>query len=179
MISELYLEIRGNFNGKSLVIKDVSAYNENLPVECGQLSIKVPGFNRIKYYDVLKGFEKIVNLSNLEIQIVNDYSNLNNLPDGAYHIKYSINPNDKLYVEYIYYNIFNLQRKYFTKLHCFMENKCELSRKEQLLKIDELYKISNMIDMIKITAEDCGDIQNADLLYNECVDLINKFYCDY
>lgn len=177
MISELLLRFEQDKSCKTFTIKDASVYNTALPVTCGQLTVKVPGFSNCHTFDVAASFSTQVNLSTLGIQDINDPNELYELPDGNYFIRYSINPNDKLFVEYNYYNVCKLYCSYIKILCKFFTNKCDMTVKEQNLEIDRLFEISSLIEYAKIAAEDCGDTDLADNLYNSARDKINKNDC--
>ena len=177
MISELLLNFDYTPSCKSFTIKDASIYNTVLPVTCGQLTVKTPGFTCEHTFEVLPEFEIKINLGNLGIQNVNDPTCLKVLPEGNYEIKYSINPNDKLYVEYNYYNTCQLHNEYIKAICKFLNNKCDMTKKEQQLEIDRLFEISNLIDYAKVAAEECGDIKMADKLYNEAKDKLKIHGC--
>lgn len=174
MISELLLNFDYNNSCKSFTIKDESIYNDVLPITCGQLTVKAPGFTCAHTFEPLPNFEIKVNLGNLGLQNINSAEHLKCLPDGNYEIKYSINPNDKLFVEYNYYNTCQLHGTYIKALCKFFNNKCDMTKKEQLAEIDRLFEISNLIEHAKIAAEDCGDVKMADKLYNEAKEKLNK-----
>lgn len=177
MISELLLNFDYSPSCKSFIIKDASVYNPNLPITCGQLTVKTPGFTYSHTFEPLPNFEIKVNLGNLGIQNTDDAGCLKLLPEGNYEIRYSINPNDKLYVEYNYYNTCQLHNEYIKAVCKFLNNKCDMTKKEQQIKIDELFEISNLIDYAKIAAEECGDIKMADKLYNEAKDKLKANGC--
>jgi hypothetical protein len=175
MVSQLLLDFKSSKTGKSFEIKDISLYNADGPVSCGTLKITAPGYDRKpKYYDVLKGFILNVNMSNLGLQKVSHFDNLREIPDGAYHIRYSINPNDKVFVEYVYFNTYNINKLYVDKVAEFLEEKCDMTQPQKKERIDQLWEISNSIDLCKTAAEDCRSLKEAELLYNEAVDLLNK-----
>ena len=78
------------------------------------------------------------------------------LPDGIYRIKYSVSPNDKVYVEYYHlrmtqtYNVYNQQL-------CKLElATCEPSV-EVRARLNELRLIKSYFDAAKIKAEECHD----------------------
>lgn len=173
MISELLLSFNYTPSCKSFTIKDASVYNTVLPITCGQLTVKTPGFSCAHTFETLPEFEIKVNLGNLGIQNVDSPDCLKVLPDGNYEIRYSINPNDKLYVDYNYYNVCSLYSEYLKAVCKFLNNKCDLSKKEQQAEIDRLFEISNLIDYAKISAEECGDVKMADSLYEEAKQKLN------
>ena len=174
MISELLLNFDYNNSCKCFTIKDSSVYNTVIPITCGQLTVKTPGFTCSHTFDVIPNFEIKVNLGNLGLQNVNDPSALRVLPEGNYEIRYSINPNDKLFVEYNYYNVCSLHNDYIKTVCKFFNNKCDMTKKEQQAEIDRLFEISNLIDYAKISAEECGDVKMADSLYEEAKQKLNS-----
>ena len=173
MISQLLLDIRNSKTGKSFEIKDISEYNPNGPVSCGTIRVIAPGYSP-KYYDVVAGFVLNINASNLGIQKTSVYDSLNELADGVYNIRYSINPNDKLFVEYVFFNTYKLNKLYIEKVCDFMNTKCDMDISEKTDRVNKLWEISNNIDLCKIAAEDCRNIADAELIYNNTLDLIKK-----
>jgi len=174
MISELLLNFDYNNSCKSFTIKDSSIYNTVIPVTCGQLTVKTPGFNCPHTFEVTPNFDIKVNLGNLGLQNVNDPEALKVLPEGNYEIRYSINPNDRLFVEYNYYNVCSLYNDYIKAVCKFFNNKCDMTKKEQQAEIDRLFEISNLIEYAKISAEECGDVKMADSLYEEAKQKLNS-----
>jgi hypothetical protein len=174
MISELLLNFTTNSGCKSFTIKDVSNYNENLPVTCGQLVITTPGFCNISYFDVPKDFEKTFNLSNLGHQIVDGIHCLTDLPEGNYTIKYSINPNDVLFVEYNYFHTCLTERRYFDAVCQYLEDRCDMTISEKRERREKLDDIYSALKMSKISAEECNDVETADELLAEANDKLDK-----
>jgi hypothetical protein len=174
MISELLLNIETNKSGKSFLIKDMSIYNSMLPITCGQLTVKVPGFTNAHTFEPLPDFEVKVNLGNLGIQNVNSPNHLQVLPDGAYEIRYSINPNDQLYVDYIYFNTYKIYKLYIEQVCKFLSTKCDMSLKQKQKRIEDLWEISYNISLAKIAAEDCHDLENAQMIYTNTLNLLQK-----
>lgn len=174
MISELLLNFPDSASLKTFVIEDASLYNENLPITCGQLCIKTPGFTHIHTYEPTANFKINVTLESLGLQVVNSFSTLGDLPDGNYQIRYSINPNNKLFVEYNYYNVKQLYAQYILQLCKYFNNKCDMTQKQQNIEMNRLFEISNLISYAKISAEECDDVNNADNLYNSAKSKINS-----
>lgn len=174
MISELLLNFYPSTSTKSFIVEDASIYNNALPITCGQLTIKAPGFKYPHTFETLPEFKFKVNLGNLGLQNVNTVNCLGELPDGNYEIRYSINPNDKLFVEYNYYNTAQLYRDYIKQLCTFFNNMCNMSKKEQEEEKDRLFEIRQLIDYAKSSAEDCNDVDTADSFYNSAKDKLKK-----
>ena len=159
-MTELFLEFKPTKGCKSFLIKDVSNYNPDLPITCNQLLVKVPGFTYGHTFEPLSNFELLVNMSNVGIS---KHGPLPQLPDGNYDIKYSINPNDKLFVEYNYYSTCQLQEDYINAALNLYKSENPLSFKS----IDKLFEISNLIEHAKLAAEDTNNIYIANDLYNQ------------
>lgn len=177
MKSELLLSFESNNSCKSFTIKDSSIYNTTLPITCCQLMVKVPGFTYPHTFELLPEFNLKVNMGNLGLQNVNSPECLNKLPDGNYEIRYSINPNTLLYVEYNYYSVCQLYNEYIKALCKFFNNKCDLTKSEQEKEIEKLFEISNLIEYSKIAAEECNDIPMANNLYNNAKEKLKNYGC--
>lgn len=174
MISELLLNFKANVGGKSFTIEDQSIYNENLPINCGQLIITTPGYCNLSYFDVSKGFVKVLNMSNLGHQLVDGLHCLPELPEGNYTIKYSINPNDKLFVKYNYFHTFLTERSYYEAVCDYLNKRCDMTnseKEEHRKKLDDIY---DALKMSKISAEECGDVDTANELLEEAKNKLEK-----
>jgi len=178
MISELLLDFIPNTSCKLFTVKDVSLYNENLPVTCGLLEIKAPGFTYVVNTEVERDFEQKVTMSFLQLQSQGAKYN-NPLPDGNYEIKYSINPNEVLFVEYNYYSTCNLYNNYISQLCDYFNKSCELTQAEQEKEMERLFEISTLLDNVKISAQECNDVPTADRLYEKAKQLLEKHGCNF
>jgi hypothetical protein len=177
MKSELFLEITDNYNPKILKITDVSSYNEDLPVTCGILEITLPFCNTPISFNVAKDFIEVYNSNLLRLTKVKDYNCLGNLPDGAYTIKYSINPNDKLFTNITFFKN-AIQMNKYKDLIC----KLELNYLDDRLNSDEMdelrekfSELKDIIDTARIKAENCCNVEDAYKLYNYANILIGKY----
>ena len=176
MISTLSLDIENKGDCKTIRVTDSSYYNPNLPVTCIRLGVKVPGSSTLVEFELEdKYFTLTLNANNLKIQ--NDVPSecLDYLPDGIYYIKYSINPNDKIYVEYNYLHNCAQKEKYIGFLCQLYEEKCNLTIKQYSEKLEELMHIKELMTSAKYLIEFCGNPEGGVCLYNEARDLLNKF----
>lgn len=176
MISTLSLEIENKGNCNNFRIIDTSNYNPNLPITDGLLQITPPGNCASMYFNTLPNFSKVFNASNLQIQLATNYESLLPLPDGIYYIKYSINPTDKLYVEYYYLHNCNQYKKYIDKACELYSSKSNLSKKEYNEKLKELREIKDMIDSIKYLVEWCDKSELGSDTYEEINTKLENFY---
>lgn len=152
---QLSLEVPDTNNPRVFRIFDTSLYSSLLDITCGTLSITSPGFNQPVNIEVLPHFNLILNACTLGIQSSGCGSSSERLPDGIYTIRYSVSPNDKVYVEYLYLRETQLLNKYFSQL-CEIElAACEPAPdvKDQL---NELRLIKSFLDAAKAKVEVCG-----------------------
>lgn len=170
MITQLDIYIEDTLNPKSLIIKDCSWYNPDINPTNGVIDIKYPTSN--KYISIPTGinFTKIINSNTLQITNVNKFENLSDLLDGIWYAKYSICPNNELFVEYTFLRNTKQLIKFYN-LYCSLQSeKCSRKNfKEDLKKINE---IKDMIDASKYLAE-CGKYKKSIDLYNEIDELLN------
>ena len=96
----LSLEIPTVSNCEVLCVKDTSQYTTKLEVDCSELLITMPGFTAPVLIKVDEKFDLCLNACVLALQKVDCGKKRTKLPDGVYVVRYSVSPNDKVYVEY-------------------------------------------------------------------------------
>ena len=106
----LSLEVPEVSNCEIFRVKDTSQYTEDLHVDCPELLITPPGFNAPKLIKVTPGFDLSINACTLGIQTEGcleptddgtiSSTGRSTIPDGIYIVRYSVSPNDRVYVEY-------------------------------------------------------------------------------
>ena len=154
-LHQLSLDIPHTNNPRVFRIFDTSVYTDlsKLPVKCGTLQITVPGFNIPVNIDVDPEFNLVLTACDLGLQTIgcDEYSNI--LPDGIYIIRYSISPNDKVFVEYNHLRVTQFINRYNQKLGDLEIAACEPSVdiKHQL---EELSLIRSLIDAAIVKVED-------------------------
>lgn len=165
---QLSLEVPDTNNCSVFRIVDTSIYDEHVPITCGKLEITSPGFNEPVVIDVTLAtdpvtnapvnFSYILNGCTLGIQTNGCGEVSERLPDGIYTIRYSVSPNDKVYVEYHYLRVCMTLNKYFYELGNLEMAACEPQAdvKDQL---NELRLIKSFIDAAKAKVEQCDDLQ--------------------
>jgi len=176
MKSTLSLDITNNGDCKSFRITDSSYYNPTIPVTCIHLLIKTPVNSiPVEFEYEAPYFSSVFNTANLKIQ---NPSSLNEcvdiLPDGVYYIKYSINPNDRIYVEYNYLHNCSLLQMFISAYCNILSQKCNLTQKEFEDEIKKLTHIKELIDGAKYLVEYCNKPDEGMDLYNEALKLLNK-----
>jgi hypothetical protein len=113
---QLSLEVPDTNNCSVFRVFDTSIYSDLIEVTCGTLQITSPGFNQPVSIDVLPGFNLILNACTLGLQSTGCGITSNRLPDGIYVVRYSVSPNDKVYVEYNYLRVCQTLNKYYNQL---------------------------------------------------------------
>jgi hypothetical protein len=98
------------------------------------------------------------------------------LPDGIYVIKYSVSPNDQVFVEYNHMRISYALNRYYKTLCDVDANACEppLRTKQRL---EALGLIKMYLEAAKAKVEYCHEPQKGMSLYNYALKLLNKLDC--
>jgi hypothetical protein len=171
---QLSLEVLDVKNVNIFKITDTSVYTDKIPVDCETLHITVPGFNKPVQIDTTQGFDLSLTACDLYLQKSNCEENLQPLPDGVYLIRYSISPNDKVFVEYKHLRVTSLLNDWYNQL-CQLElGACDPAAdiKESL---KELRLIKSFIDAAKAKVEYCHDNAGGMNLYNYAKHRLDKF----
>lgn len=153
---------------KTISIVDTSIYNNEIPVTDSIFRITLP--NSTKYVDVVYVPSSVTHINSNTLKFTNtlDFENLICLPDGVYHIRQSICPNDKLYNEYMYLNVCNLYNKI---VDCACSLVCE---DPKLIKLAQLkMDLSIAQDLVNI----CGNEIKGVTIYNHVQYEISKLCC--
>lgn len=112
MISKLDINIIDTHSFKTLGIMDTSIYNPDIAIEEVTIEITPPGYKiPSQPYFKEKGLN-IYNSNSVGITRASCQEELVDLPDGLWKIKYSICPNDKLYIEKIFLKTDKIQCKF-------------------------------------------------------------------
>ena len=172
----LSLEIPTVSNCEVLCVKDTSQYTDKLGVDCTELLITMPGFNAPVLIKVDEKFDLCLNACVLALQKIDCGTKRMKLPDGVYVVRYSVSPNDKVYVEYNHLRVTNLLTSYYQKL-CDLDLKaCEpSSEREDLLR--QMNYIKVLIDAAVAEVEYCSNPNKGMELYNYAEKLLNKLIC--
>jgi hypothetical protein len=175
----LSLEVPDTLNNIILRIADTSIYSSDISIECPILNVTVPGFNYSVEYgevEINSGFSLNLTACNLELQTTGCGTNFKALPDGIYIIKYSVSPNDVIYVEYNHLRVTKLLNIYYNVL-CELDIAACDPDTEKAKKLDELSKIKMYIEAAKSKVEICHEPKKGMELYTYAKDLLDKFDC--
>jgi hypothetical protein len=172
----LSLEVPTVMNPCIMSIHDTSVYSDIVPITCETLNVTVPGFQYSNQFDVTAGFTKIITACDLQLQAGDCGEKYANIPDGIYIIKYSVSPNDLVYVEYNHLRITQALIKY-NKILCDVDvAACDppfiIKEKLEALRLIFMY-----LQSAKSKVEYCHEPQKGMSLYNYALKLLNKLDC--
>jgi len=171
---QLSLEVPDTNNCSVFRIVDTSIYDEHVPVTCTELLITSPGYNQPVVINPIQGFNLILNGCTLGIQTGGCGTVSEVIPDGIYTIRYSISPNDKVFVEYHYLRTCQVLNMYFSEL-CKLElSACEPAP-EVKDALNELRLIKSFIDAAKAKVEQCDDLQQGMELFRYAQARLQKY----
>jgi hypothetical protein len=163
-------------------ILDASVYGTGLDIDCPRLDIYLPGFSLPIYYSpdpdaippktLEPGFIK--NFSTADLGITGNDQPLSTFPDGLYTIKYSVSPNDTVYVQYYHLRTTNLVNTYYREICKVQLQACEPTA-EQHQRMHDLRYIKMYVDAAKAKAEYCNAPVQAVEMYQYAEKLLAKY----
>ena len=171
----LSLDIPTTTNPKTFRVVDTSEYIANIAATSCFIQIVPPGSNSARQYTVQPGFNLIVNASNLRIMRAKKESDLTDLPDGIYTVKYSVCPNDKNFVEYYYLHNAGQYQRYIALICDLYSKRKFIPYKEFGTRRNELWKIGKIIKDAKGLVEECGKDSDGLNLYKEATQLLDSY----
>jgi hypothetical protein len=175
----LSLEVPDTMNLCQLRVFDTSIYNQDVIVKCPILEITLPGFNSPVQFgeaDIELGFIRNFTACDLEIQIDNCGTTFNTLPDGIYILKWSVSPNDLVYVEYNHLRMTKALTQY-NEVLCELDIQTCTPTTELDKKMKELSQIRMYLSAAKAMVETCHQPAKGMELYKYAVKLLNKYEC--
>lgn len=174
----LSLDIPDTLNLNVLRIVDTSIYSPDLAVACPTLQILVPGYTDPVTLTVTEGTETLVTACMLGIQSTNCDTVPVALSDGIYVIRYSVAPNDKVFVEYNYLRITAAVNKYYNIFCNVNLSGCEPLPPEKE-KLTKLRLLRTMLDGAKAKVEFCHNADQGMAIYNYALAQLDKLSCTY
>ena len=157
---------------------DTSVYSNLIPVTCPTLNITVPGLGYSVQIDTTEDFVETITACDLQLQTTDCGTVTVDLPDGVYIIKYSVSPNDTVYVEYNHMRITQALNKYYKVLCDVDAAACDPPFKIKQ-KLEELRLIYMYLQAAKSKVEFCHEPQKGMSLYNYALKLLNKMTCTH
>lgn len=168
---QLSLDILNTTNESVFIIWDTSLYSDQLAIDCPVLEITSPGYINPVYITTVDGSDigtgvtttplafpgacLVLNACTLGILTTGCGVDAPAIADGLYHIRYSVSPNNKVYVEYDHLRITRLMNK-LDSVRCRVNVGCcepDSSKKAMLM---EIALIEQLIKCAKNYVENCG-----------------------
>lgn len=160
-----------------LRLVDLSVYAATATPECPVLQVTVPGFSTaVTITGAQPGFMYNLTACDLELQTSGCGTTYDSLSDGIYILKWSVSPNEYVYVEYNHLRITKALLK-IREILCDLDlARCQPTAKvkEQLRELNE---IRMMLLAAKAKVEDCHTPKEGMIIYNFAYSLLKKFDC--
>lgn len=173
----LSLEIPDTLNECIMCVMDTSVYADKPPIECPYLDILSPGFTCAVRLDVTPDFCKLnLTACDLGLQTDNCGTVFNIIPDGIYVIKYSIAPNEFVFVEYNHLRTTEALNK-VNKALCALDVAACDPLPEIKEKLRELRLIEMLLKAAKAKVEFCHIPGQGMDLYEYAVKRLDKLTC--
>lgn len=178
----LSLEAPDTMNKCIFRIVDTSIYNTDIAVKCPMLWITPPGFKySIQFTETTDipidpGFILNLTACDLELQVLNCGTTYSDLPDGIYAIKYSVSPNEFVYVEYNHLRITKALYKYKAILCDLDLGACDPPAQIKT-KLNQLRLIKMYLEAAKAQVEFNHQANKGMELYNYAIKLLDKMDC--
>jgi len=170
----LSLDIADFLNTCIIHIVDTSIYAPSLPITCPTLEITPPGFNLpIVITNRAPLFTANITACDLGIQQSNCDNYNNFLVDGIYIIRWSVSPNEVVFVEYNHLRIATIMTTYMNVL-CKLDISNCAPDIEIEQKIREAQFIKTLIDAAKAKVEIAQNPQAGMAIYNYARQRLNK-----
>jgi hypothetical protein len=172
---KLSLEVPDTLNKCIFRIIDTSIYSDLVPLECGLLQITPPGFTESYSLELDPGFIENITLCQLGVQTTNCSNYNNDFSDGVYVIKYSVAPNETVYVEYNHLRITSTLNLLNDLLCCIDVPNCAPQGKiKEVLK--EIHILDAMLKAAKAQVEYCQKPNNGTNILNYVHNRLKKLY---
>lgn len=155
MKSQLSLQVYEDRNCKTLTVKDISIYNEDITNTCNELLITPPGFGETHKFEVADEFHQVFTSNSFNYTSAACEDELIVLQDGLYQIKYQVCPTDKVFVEYHHLRQCQALNMYYEALCALKLEPCTPTSLQEE-KLESLREIKQYLDAAKSYVESCG-----------------------
>ena len=174
---QLALDIPDTLTRCIFRVVDASIWSDLAPIECTKLQITPPGFSTA--YEIVNlepGFFENISACQLGLQTTNCGNTYNNFADGVYVVRWSVSPNDVVYVEYNHLRITDALNKINDLLCCLDIPPCEPERPLRE-KLREVQLLTTMLKAAKSKVEYCHNPAQGMDMYNYIIKRLNKLAC--
>jgi hypothetical protein len=172
MISRLGLNIIDTHDSKTIGIVDTSWYNPDIAIETPVLEIIPPGYSQPVSPFFQARSLNIFNSNGVGITKASCEEELTELPDGLWKVKYSICPNDMLFIERFFLRTDRIQCK-FTQAFLTLDLS-DVNDEQQESNREKLQIIEDFIEGA-IAASNKQNSKLASDLYKKADNLLDQF----
>lgn len=173
----LSLEAPDTLNKCILLVTDTSVYNDQAAVTCPRLQVTVPGFTTaVDIPNPTPGFAYKLTACDLELQSENCGTTFANLTDGIYILKYSVSPNDQVYVEYNHLRITDALNR-IQLIYCDLDIPNCAPPEKVKKRMDEVKEIREYLYAAKAKVETCLEPKAGMDIYRYAIKLLDKIDC--
>lgn len=176
MQHRLSFEIPDTSTACILRVVDTSNYAVDMPVKCIQLAISVPGFSTSVVLDVSSEFNLNLTACDLKIQKTGCGSVFNDIPDGIYVARYSVSPNDIVFVEYNHLRI-TKQLNRLKQAYCTLDLDNCISSPEKKKELEKVRLASDYLNAAKSMVEICRQSKKGLDLYQKACKMLDTIKC--
>jgi len=172
MVSRLNFDIVDTHDFKTLGIVDTSWYNPDITIETPTIDIYPPGYTHAASPFFMIRALNVYNSNGIGLTKASCEEELVDLPDGLWKIKYSICPNDKLFIEKFFLKTDKIVCRYtqaFLTLDLSMLDEDSEKKKRKKLEEIELYIQG------AIAASNNQNAKLASDLYKKANTLLDRF----
>jgi hypothetical protein len=175
---QLSLDIPNTLNTCVLRLVDTSTYSGSLVTQAMTLDILVPGYTTpYTYYPETTAFNLSLTACDLGLQTLSCDMIRNSIPDGVYAIRYSVAPNEYVYVEYNHLRITAALELIQKILCCLDVPNCEPIQPLRD-KLRELNILQTMLEAAKAKVEYCHNPSRGMDIYNYVMTRLKKLSCN-
>jgi hypothetical protein len=159
-------------NVNILHLFDTSVYAEGLGKTCLYLEITLPGFKEVRLVEPNPNFNLSLNAITLSL-IPQDADYLSPLPDGVYHIRYSVAPNDKVWVELDHLRTTSFDQQMFEQRCDIKLNACS-PMEEVTEQLKQLQEVDNYLKAAIAKVEICDEVSKGIELFTYAKRLLDR-----
>lgn len=161
-----------------LLLNDISIYAPTIPVLCPTLEILPPGYRTPAVLTITPGAHLVLNACSVGILPTTGCADCApDLPDGIWHLRYSVSPNNEVYVEYNLLRIVEAWNR-LNEILCHMNLQCQLPDKELEYTVYQCAIIREYLIAAKTMVEDQHDNEGGINVYRYAYSLIEKMSRD-
>lgn len=174
---QLALDIPDTLTTCVFRVIDTSIYSDLAPIQCTKLQITPPGFTTpFEINDLTPGFSDAISACALGLQTTNCGNTYNNFSDGVYIVRYSVSPNDIVFVEYNHLRITDALNRINNLLCCLDIKPCD-PEPPMREKLREIQLMQTMLKAAKAKVEYCHNPGQGMDIYNYVDHKLRKLAC--